>query len=546
MHTDRVQKESRFRKKEKVDKNYSSMDDDRGDPRVLRTTAAGKPEIPSELPVSDNGEEEAIVARSSAAGEKMRVCSKTLPVKIRSASGTKMLECLAIIDEQSSHSFIDKRLVELLGVPNEDVRENNYTLNTLERLETRINGLKVSKLEVKSSSGGQWIKLPPVLTHPGLPDTSSETAEPGLVRKYRHIRKFAESFPRIDPNLEVLLLIGANCGEAMHTRCYGASYPYVHKTALGYALVGPVCIDDQDGTPCVTLRSSVSNCEHFKTREVLPKIYKATSLSEDVFLEHPDDELPGCSQEDREFLRIVSSGTRINEENKVELPLPLKPTPEPPQNKTAVYRRASNTLSRISKDPEAAEKCREIVEGYLNRGHVKQLSTEEERDAHTFIPVFLVKNESEGKFRLVFDSSAKFKGVSLNDCLYQGPDDTNRLTGVLIRFRHNAVAFSADIQTMFHCFAVPKSQEKLQCFYWYENNIPGSPIVPYAARVHVFGHTSSPSIATYGLRYTTVETGSQDRPSGNFIRRNFYVDDGLRSEDTVEEAIQTLTVACEG
>ena len=542
MHTERAQKEFRS-KKEKMEKNDSSRQDDKGGPRVYRTTAAGEAELSGELPFPNEGEEEAIVARSAATDERVRVCSKTLPVKIRSASGTKMLECLAIIDEQSSHSFIDKRLVELLEVPDADVRKHDYTLNTLERLETRIKGLKVNKLEVKSSSGGRWIKLPPVLTHPGLPDTSSETAEPGLVRKYRHIRKFADSFPYIDPNLEVLLLVGANCGEAMQTRCYGAHYPFVHKTALGYALVGPMCIDDQDRTSCVTLRSSVSNCEHFKTREVLPKVYETTSLSEDVFLERPDDELPGCSQDSREFLRIVSSGTRVNEENKVELPLPFKPTPEPPQNKTAVYRRASNTLSRISKDPEAAEKCREIVRGYLDRGHVKQLSSEEGREAHTFIPVFLIKNENKGKFRLVFDSSAKFRGVSLNDCLYQGPDDTNRLTGVLMRFRHNAVAFSADIQTMFHCFAVPKSQEKFQCFYWYENNIPGSQIVPYAARVHVFGHTSSPSIATYGLRYTTVETGTQDRPGGHFIRRNFYVDDGLRSEETVEGAVRTLTEA---
>ena len=472
-----------------------------------------------------------------------KVCSKTLPVLMRSTSGQDTLKCLAIIDEQSNKSFIDQRLVDLLKIPEQDTHENTYTLTTLESFKSIFDGLRVDNLEVKAVSGGKWIKLPPVLTHPGLPDTSSEVAGPDLVRKFRHIRKFAESFPPVDPSLQVMLIVGTNCGEAMHTRCYGATFPFVHKTALGYALVGPVCVGNQDQIHSASvLRTRVENCEHFTAKLSIPKTSEI-SLSKDIFLERPDDELPGCSKEDQEFLRIVASEIRINEENKIEIPLPFKPKPELPQNRLAVYRRASNTLSRISKDPETADQCKKIVQGYLERGHVKQLSAEEGKTARTFIPVFTVKNERKGKLRIVFDSSAKFKGVSLNDCLYQGPDQVNRLTGVLMRFRHNAVAFSADIETMFHCFAVPESQQKSQCFFWYEDNIPGNKIVPYAARVHIFGHTSSPSVATYGLRHTTVETGTQNTPAGQYIRRNFYVDDGLRSENTVEDAINTLTEA---
>ena len=40
-----------------------------------------------------------------------------------------------------------------------------------------------------------------------------------------------------------------------------------------------------------------------------------------------------------------------------------------------------------------------------------------------------------GNIRLVFDYSAKCDVVSLNDVVSQGPDLTNKLAGVLLRFR---------------------------------------------------------------------------------------------------------------
>jgi hypothetical protein len=59
-----------------------------------------------------------------------------------------------------------------------------------------------------------------------------------------------------------------------------------------------------------------------------------------------------------------------------------------------------------------------------------------------------------GKVRVVFDSSAKFAGVSLNDVLLKGPDLTNRLLGVLLRFRREAVAITEDIEQMFYNFKI--------------------------------------------------------------------------------------------
>ena len=64
-----------------------------------------------------------------------------------------------------------------------------------------------------------------------------------------------------------------------------------------------------------------------------------------------------------------------------------------------------------------------------------------------------------GQIRVVFDCSAQYNGVSLNDYLLQGPDFMNDLLGILCRFRQESVAFMTDIKSMFHQFVVSENTE---------------------------------------------------------------------------------------
>ena len=105
-------------------------------------------------------------------------------------------------------------------------------------------------------------------------------------------------------------------------------------------------------------------------------------------MEHPDDNMLGLSKNDEEFMKIVSSGIKINEAGNIQIPLPFKPDATPPERKQAVYYRSKNTLERIAKDPEKAVKCKSIIDEYLKKGHVKQLTNEEADLAKHFIPVF--------------------------------------------------------------------------------------------------------------------------------------------------------------
>lgn len=145
------------------------------------------------------------------------------------------------------------------------------------------------------------------------------------------------------------------------------------------------------------------------------------------------------------------------------------------------------------------------------------------------------------KICVVFDSSASFGGVSLNDILLTGPDLNNSLLGVLMRFRKERVAITADIEHMFHCFVVKEDHRDFLRFLWYRNNDPNSNIVDYRMRVHLFGNSPSPAVAVYGLQRAAKEAeakyGSDAR---RLIDHEFYVDDALKSFNTEEEAISVL------
>lgn len=58
--------------------------------------------------------------------------------------------------------------------------------------------------------------------------------------------------------------------------------------------------------------------------------------------------------------------------------------------------------------------------------------------------------------------------------------------------------------------------------------------------IHLFGNGPSPAVATYGLR-RIVEEGEEFEPGAKeFVKRNFYVQDGLVSSPTATETIKLV------
>ncbi len=91
---------------------------------------------------------------------------------------------------------------------------------------------------------------------------------------------------------------------------------------------------------------------------------------------------------------------------------------------------------------------------------------------------------------------------------------------------------------LFYCFVVCEDHRDFLRFWWYEDNDLDKGITEYRMKVHVFGNSPSPAVAVYCMRRAALQ-GENDHGSDakHFVVRDFYVDYGLTSVSTPEEAI---------
>ncbi|XP_053472403.1 uncharacterized protein LOC128602541 [Ictalurus furcatus] len=98
---------------------------------------------------------------------------------------------------------------------------------------------------------------------------------------------------------------------------------------------------------------------------------------------------------------------------------------------------------------------------------------------------------------------------------------------------------------MFHRFHVTPEDRDFLRFLWWENGNTAREPKEYRMRVHIFGAASSPGCANYGMKYLTSKYENDYPLAAVFIRKNFYVDDGLISVDSVQRANQLVNEARE-
>ena len=197
---------------------------------------------------------------------------------------------------------------------------------------------------------------------------------------------------------------------------------------------------------------------------------------------------------------------------------------------------------KFSKNDYFSEDYISFMKDIIAKVYARKSTTEATSGKTWYLPHYGVYHPNKpGKIRVVFDLSADYKGRCLNRELLSGPDLTNQIVGVLLRFREEQIAVMGDIEAMFHQVKVPKDQCSFLKFLWWDNSNPDKEIIDYEMTAHVFGGTSSPSCSNFALRRTAKDNEQQyGKEITQILERSFYVDDLLKSFPTVNQAVNAI------
>ena len=122
-------------------------------------------------------------------------------------------------------------------------KSRTVTIKTLNG-DWKHSSLAVDDLEVANIEGKQadWITLSRMFSQDDLPVASDEVVTPENIQKCKYLHRITPEM-KIDRNLDVKWLIGANCLKVMEPQEVISSQgdsPYAFKMKLGSCVVGPI------------------------------------------------------------------------------------------------------------------------------------------------------------------------------------------------------------------------------------------------------------------------------------------------------------------
>lgn len=132
-------------------------------------------------------------------------CSKICPANIHvDGYPDNKIKAYVVIDDQSNCSLARPKLFDLLKL---DGEATSYTLKTCSGT-THARGRRARNLIIESVDGAQSHRLPVLTECSAIPDSREEIPTPAATRAHPHLKPIAERIPELDPEAEILLLVG--------------------------------------------------------------------------------------------------------------------------------------------------------------------------------------------------------------------------------------------------------------------------------------------------------------------------------------------------
>ena len=462
-----------------------------------------------------------------AASFKSHLTSMAIPVYISAGTGREML-VYALLDNMSDACYVSKEVISTLK-PRISEIEKGITIHT-------INGPKTEDVEryddfiLRGYMTDSYAHVS-AYQRDDIYCNRDQLPSPVKARRLEHLRPIADKMPPL-MDIPVGLLIGMDVPEIiqpLETKPAASGRigeAFGVKTLFGWTMCGGTMSASK-----TTRKKTVYKVDTTKETELL-------NILEQDFRDVEGDTF--ISQNDLKFLRMLEASTKQDALGNYVMPLPFKCEPTLPNNRDQAEKRFQNLLKQFKSDSTYYEEYNKFMMDLIKAGHAEEASAEPIKEGNVwYMPHFSVRHKQKGKLRVVFDASAKFEGIAINDLLLSGPDQMNSLLGILLRFRKEPVAISCDIQQMFYNFKVTAEHKDYFRFLWIKD-MKSPEITEFRMNVHLFGAKSSPGVATFGLRKLADDHQDISAHATRFLKEDFYVDDGVTSVSTSQQAIKLI------
>ncbi|XP_055645638.1 uncharacterized protein LOC129782531 [Toxorhynchites rutilus septentrionalis] len=214
------------------------------------------------------------------------------------------------------------------------------------------------------------------------------------------------------------------------------------------------------------------------------------------------------------------------------------------ESKQTALRRFLQTEKRLERDPNLRSQYVDFMREYIKLGHMKYIGEADDSrlDKDKMVcylphhPVFK-ESSSTTKVRVVFDGSAKTStNHSLNEALLTGSTIQDELLDLMLRFRKHLIALVADVTKMYRQILIHLDDIPLQRILWRCD--PSEPIQVYELLTVTYGLSPWSFLATRVLKQLALDSAHNYELAARTVQEDFYMDDFLSGENTVEEAIK--------
>ncbi|GBN00606.1 hypothetical protein AVEN_167529-1 [Araneus ventricosus] len=213
-------------------------------------------------------------------------------------------------------------------------------------------------------------------------------------------------------------------------------------------------------------------------------------------------------------------------------------------NKTVARKRFEGLVRRFKCDHELFNEYKDVIDDYVREGIVERTSCDSLSNSQGFyLPHHAVirSDKTTSRLRIVFDGSAHEDGhLSLNQSLYTGNLHPN-IFELLLRFRENPVAFTADVKSAFLQIELELPDRDFTRFFW-TDYLNSEPYVLNFTRV-LFGLRPSPYLLAATIKHHFQKYKEQYPHIFDLLNSSMYVDDLIGGRNDVPDALRT-TLEC--